>query len=168
MKEEFDSSHNWSEFVYKDYLLEYCQEKNIQWDEKEGWLLIQKKRATKYMSVKNLHLYHYLTSKLNNSNWEVKIYDESDGHVVVVENKSENLVFDIWYIQLSKQQWILQFFSRGMKYSEVEETLKRYIDTSTWNFNGERYEKSVDLDYNQTYSYPTIWDELQKIISQIP
>lgn len=168
MKEEFDSSHNWSEFVYKDYLLEYCQEKNIQWDEKEGWLLIQKKRATKYMSVKNLHLYHYLTSKLNNSNWEVRIYDESDGHLVVVENKSENLVFDIWYIQLSKQQWILQFFSRGMKCNEVEETLKRYIDTSTWNFNGERYEKSVDLGDDQNYSYPTILDELQKIISQIP
>ena len=52
----------------------------------------------KYMSVKNLHLYHYLTSKLNNSNWEVRIYDESDGHVVVVENKSEKFGFFHYFI----------------------------------------------------------------------
>ena len=159
MIEGFDQSKNWAEFVHKAYLLKYCNEKNIRKDDKEGWLLIQGQRKTKYMSVNNLHLVKWLRSQLQLKDWEVRLYDESDGHVVVVEN-NKNLVFDIWY---SNSKWIIQFFKRNC---EVEMDLKPYVDYN-WCFNGERYEKSLDFVEKNDYSYPNILNEITTIINKI-
>ena len=159
MIDKFDPSKKWSEFVHKDYLLEYCNEKNIRKDDNEGWLLIQGQRATKYMSVNNLHLEKYLSSTLQQNGWGVRLYDETDAHVMVVENENKNLVFDIWY---SNSKWNIQFFKRNC---EVEMAVKPYVDDS-WSFNGERYEKCIDFVVND-YSYPNILEELNKIINKI-
>ena len=127
-----------------------------------GWLVIKKCRATKYMSVNNLHLNNCLQneSKLLNSDWEIIIYDESDAHVIVVENKKKNLVFDLWYQQ---DKWNLQFFKRN---SEVEESLKHLVDDS-WAFNGERYEKSIDFVTQYMYFYPNVIQELVGVINKV-
>ncbi len=160
MIKAFSASEKWSEFVHKDYLLRYCNEKNIQWNDHQGWLLIQKQRATKYMSVNNLHLKKYLSSSIQQNGWGVRLYDETDAHVVVVENENNNLVFDIWY---SDSKWIIQFFKRNC---EVEMALKPYVDVS-WFFNGARYEKSIDFVAESNYSYPNIWKVIETIIIKI-
>lgn len=160
MIDKFDPSKKWAEFVLRDYLLSYCKEKNIQWDDHQGWLLIQKQRATKYMSVNNLHLEKYLCSQLVFKDWKVWLYDETDGHVVVVENENKNLVFDILYID---NKWSVQFFKQNC---EVEMALKPYVEDS-WFFNGARYEKSIDFVAESYYSYPNIWKEIETIINKI-
>lgn len=158
MIDKFDPSKKWSEFIYRDYLLSYCNEKNIQWDDHQGWLLIQKQRATKYMSVNNLHLEKYLSSSIKQNGWGVRPYDERDAHVVVVENENKNLVFYIWY---SDSKWNIQFFKRKC---EVEMALKPYVDNS-WSFNGDRYEKYIGF-VDENYSYPDVNSELVTIIQK--
>lgn len=158
MIDGFSSSEKWSEFVHKDYLLSYCHKKNIRFDENDGWLLIQNTNATKYMSVNNLHLEKYLSSTLQQNGWRVRLYDETDAHVVVVENENKNLVFDIWY---SNSKWNIHFFKRNCV---VEMAVKPYVDDS-WSFNGERYEKCIDFEDNN-YSYPNVLSELVSIINK--
>ena len=163
MIDNFDQTEKWSEFVKKDYLLKYCYQKNIQWYHKEGWLLIPNERATKYMSVKNLHLYHYLRKSMNIDDWSIEVYDYSDAHVIKVENYNRNFVFDIWYSEPQASKWILTFFRRN---AEIESSLRLYID-NTWHFNGERYEKSLNFIDSGNYSYqnlremqcPVLWHE---------
>jgi hypothetical protein len=167
MIDSYSGNTKWAEFVQQEYLLEYCHKKNIQWDDKEGWLCIREQRATKYMSVKNLHLKHYLSKVLIIADWSIEVYDETDNHVIVVENKIKNFVFDIWYSE-SQPSWVLNFFSRD---AEVECSLKSYID-NTWIFNGERYEKSLvfseSIDSSGNYTYQNVLDELNNIINQLP
>ena len=163
MIDNFDQTEKWSEFVKKDYLLKYCYQKNIQWYHKEGWLLIPNERATKYMSVKNLHLYHYLRKSMNIDDWSIEVYDYSDAHVIKVENYNRNFVFDIWYREPQASKWILTFFRRN---AEIESSLRLYID-NTWHFNGERYEKSLNFIDSGNYSYQNVLEELTTIINKI-
>lgn len=157
MIEEFPQSQKWSEFVHKDYLMGYCEEKNIRWDDKEGWLLIQKQRITSYISVINLHLYNYLKQSLQEQGWEVWQWN---GDRVVVENKVRDFVFDIWYFD---SMWLIQFFRRK---EDVEQSLSNYIDQS-WHIKGNRYEKSTDYVGNENYAYPNIKNLLKEIIEKI-
>ncbi len=156
MIDRFDPSKKWAEFAQKDYLLSYSNEKNIRYDNYEGWLIIQKQRATKYMSVNNLHLEKYLSSSIQLNEWGVRLYDGTDAHVVVVENENKNLVFDIWY---SDFKWNIQFYKRNC---EVEMALSPYVDAS-WIFDGKGYKKSIDFVDNN-YSYPNVLSELDSII----
>ena len=161
MTDMYPQEEEWAEFVHRDYLLDYCKNKNIQWDERFGWILIPYTRATKYMSVKNLHIETYLSNNLHIDNWGVRTYDESDAHVVVVENTNKDIAFDIWY---QKSKWYFQLFKRR---AEVENALKPFIDDN-WVFNGERYEKSIDDNVQNYYSYPNVIKELTEVISKIP
>lgn len=160
---DFDQAEKWSEFAKQPYLMKYCHEKNIQWYHKEGWLLIPGKKATTYMSVKNLHLYHYLNQLMNIVNWEIGVYDHTDAHVIKVENYNKNFVFDMWYREPQASKWILTFFRRN---AEIESSLLPYID-NTWHFNGERYEKSLEFFDSGDYSYPNVLEELTTIINKI-
>lgn len=166
MIDDFNQSEKWSEFVKKDYLLGYCHQKNIQWYHKEGWRLIPNERATKYMSVKNRHLNDYLETSLKITGWDVWIYDESDGHVIVVENKNKDFVFDIWYREPQPSKWVLNFFRRK---AEVKDSLKPYLDDKWWTFNinSERYERSLNFFDSGNYSYSNVLDELTTIINKI-
>ena len=163
MIDKFDQSEKWSEFVIKPYLMKYCNEKNIQWYPKEGWLLIPGKKATTYMAVKNLHLYHYLYKSMSLDNWDIEVYDHADAHVLVVKHKNINIVFDIWYSEPKISKWKLNLFRRN---AEVESSLLPYID-NTWHFNGERYEKSLEFIDSGNYSYPNVLEELTTIISKV-
>ena len=100
------------------------------------------------------------------ADWSIEV-DETDNHVIVVENKIKNFVFDIWYSE-SQPSWVLNFFSRD---AEVECSLKSYID-NTWIFNGERYEKSLvfseSIDSSGNYTYQNVLDELNNIINKLP
>lgn len=158
MIRNYPQSNEWAEFVHKDYLLNYCEHKNIRWDVKEGWLLIKKERLTSYISVKNIHLSQYLKEKSKKTEWKVWIWD---GDRTVVENESKDIVFYIWY---SDSKWFIQFFKRR---TEVKKNLEPFID-STWTFNGDRYEKCINyLDGELPYTYPNILGELETIITKI-
>lgn len=98
MKKDFDKSKDWAEYVHNDYLLKYCQEKNIRWSDNEGWWLIQKNNATKYISVMNLHLVNFLKQQLKETDWEI-ICDDTDDHDIKVRNKHKDLVVKICYKQ---------------------------------------------------------------------
>ena len=162
MIKNYGQSEKWSEFVHKDYLLEYCQKKNIQWDDNLGWLLIKQQRATNYFSVKNYHLKKYLESNLQKGNWEIRIWHEN---LLVVENEKESIVLDIRYVS---EKWEFEFFRRTSD-SDTEYTLGQYVD-DTWKFNTEkkRYTKSIDFEAinGYEYEYPNAKDLVQEIINR--
>lgn len=162
MKKQYMNNEHWAEFVYCEYLLEYCHQKNIQWDVNEGWLCIQQKRATKYMSVKNLHLKNYLSNSLGRDNWLIEVHDQTDAHVIVVKNIHEDFVFKIWYRE-QPSKWTLHFFRRN---TEFEPSLKSYLDDK-WQYNGTRYEISIDYKDSGNFSFPNVLDELNAIISKL-
>ena len=163
MIKAYAENEPWSEFAHHAYLLDYCEQKNIQWYHREGWLLIPNVRATKYMSVKNLHLYHYLKKYLNFVDWSIEVYDNTDAHVIKVENYIKDRVFDIRYLESNSSKWILNFFKRN---GEVELSLKSYVD-NTWSFNDTRYEKDLIFSDADNYTYPNVLQELTTIISRI-
>lgn len=156
----YPENSTWSEFVHKEYLLGYCHQKNIQRDSKMGWLLIKKRHATKYMSVNSLHLFAFLTKHFVVDGWSISIYDETDAHVIVVENKTKDVVFDLWY---QEGNWNIQLFKR---YSEVENSLKPYVDES-WTYDGVRYVKVIPYVMEELYLYPNVSHVLNTIIEKI-
>lgn len=161
MINNYGQSEEWSEFVHKDYLLRYCEKKNIQRNDNLGWLLIKKQRATNNFSVRNYHLKKYLESNLQKGNWEIWIWHEN---LLVVENKKKNIVFDIRYVS---RKWEFDFFRRASN-AETENMLGQYVD-DTWNFNAEqkRYTKSIDFVAINGYEYPNAKDLLQEIINKV-
>ncbi|MBR4325972.1 MAG: DUF262 domain-containing protein [Bacteroidales bacterium] len=155
--EQFDSNKDWAEFVKKDYLLEYCEHKNIQWNEQFGWLLIKRENKKSYCSVINHHLVEYLKFNMQvPSKWSSRIWN---GGRVVVENTKDNIVFDIWY----HKEWHIQLFKRE---SESKKSLKEYVDDK-WTFNGERYETSINFESVNQYEYPNVRDFLRGIIENM-
>ena len=125
-------------------------------------------RTTRYKIhvSKNLHLYHYLQSSLSIDDWSIEKYDNTDAHVIVVENKIQNFVFDIRYSEPDPSTWVLNFFKRKADNAEVESALEAYID-NTWSFNGARYEKSLIFIDSGNYSYPNVLQELTAIINKL-
>lgn len=160
MIKEFQKTNEWAEFVHKDYLLAYCEHKNIQKDDKQGWLLIKGERATTYISVLNMHLSKYLKSKQWPENWA--IIEDYNCNRAVLENKIDDIVFDIWFYN---NQWRCEFFSR---HNHTEESLKPFID-SNWNFNSDthRYEGTIDFQSENLYEYPNVLQTLTDIIKKI-
>lgn len=154
MIDGFDQSAEWAEFVHRDYLLSYCQEKIIQWDDHIGWILIKMKRATKYISVNSLHLANYLQSNLDSRGWKIRIRD--DDRVVVEKDKT---AFYIWY---HDSQWSIQFFRRDGK----TDSLKQFVDP-TWSLKNDRFEKSIDFVHVDRYNYPNVKELLDVMISNI-
>lgn len=158
MIDSYDVNKDWAEFVHKDYLLHYCHYKNIQWYDAEGWMLINQTRATNRFSVNNYHLKKYLDSFIETEpNWETWKFT---GDRLVVENKKNDLVFDIWYHQ---GKWTIQFFKRK---GDSINILKDYVD-DTWSINGKRYEKYIDYEPNVDFCYPNVKDQLFTIISKL-
>ena len=95
--------------------------------------------------------------------WTITEYDQTDAHVIKVENYIKNFVFDIWYLEPNPSRWVLNFFRRD---EEVENSLKPYIDDS-WTFNGKRYEKTLDFIDSGKYSYQNVLEELTTIINKV-
>lgn len=148
-----------SEFAKKEYLLEYCQKKNIQKDERRGWLLIKSINATSFVSVNTMHLYHYLKGTIVLDGWSVDLW-EKGSECTYIENKNKDYVFDVFYYD---NCWILQFFRRN---SEVEHSLEQFVD-ETWNYTGERYQKIIPFSPQSMYTYPNVKELLFEIICRI-
>lgn len=124
-----DTGNEFYDFVKKDYLLKYCEQKNIQWEENEGWLLIKRQRATYYTSVYNMHLSHYLSS-ITLPNTKI----ECEYNFVKVSHND-----DVFYIRYSDNKW---------NFYETEEDIRQNEKPSdTIDFEGkERYNYSEVLE----------------------
>ena len=122
--------------------------------------MIKGERATTYISVLNMHLSKYLKTEQWPENWA--IIEEYNCNRAVLENKIDDIVFDIWFYN---DQWRCEFFSR---HNHTEESLKPFID-SNWNFNSDthRYEGTIDFQSENLYQYPNVWKTLTKIIEKI-
>ena len=160
MIDNYDPSKDWAEFVHNDYLLKYCEEKNIYFDSTiKDWCLIKKQRATTYLSVKNCHLLEYLTKNLHwSEDWKVWLWRRNK---IVVENKNRNIVFDIWY---ENKEWVIQLFRRNE--AEVQNSFKPYIDDG-WTLKGKRYEISIAFVAQDFYSYPNVIEKLDAVIQKV-
>ena len=158
MIEDYPNNNQWAEFIKREYLLRYCKQKNIQWDDQEQvWLLIKKERRSgDYMHVYTRHLGNYLNNELSKQQWKFRFWK----CLLVVENSSDDYVFDIYYNQ---SKWVFQFFRRN---HEVKNDLQQYVD-DTWNFNGERYVKAIDFENSVDYVYPNVKKLLDEMMSQI-
>ena len=156
MINEYPSSKEWAEFVHKPYLLTFCEQKNIRYDDNLGWMLIKQKNATSWISVKNMHLSKYLRNEISNTGWEIWIWT---GNRVVVENKQKNIVFDIWNCS---ERWIIELFKRNTDSSP----LQQYID-NTWKFDGGRFQNEISYMSVVPYEYPEVKDLILPIISKM-
>lgn len=85
---------------------------------------------------------------------------------MVVENKSDNLVFDIFYDNKGDNNyvWNITFFKRK---DEVKHSLEKYIDATRWFWNGDRYETNVDFSPKGSYDHPNVLEFLQDMIAKI-
>ena len=89
------------------------------------------------MSVVSMHLFQFLKENIQLNDWSIECWEQ--GNCVVIENKSADIVFDIWNIDKSK--WKIQLFKR---HGDTMASFTHKIDDK-WLFNGERYDFSEDL-----------------------
>ncbi|MBO7302522.1 MAG: DUF262 domain-containing protein [Bacteroidaceae bacterium] len=157
----FSPLENYAEFVRCDYLLAYCEEKNIQRSSDQGVILIKKRRATKYMPTVCMHLKKYLERNFCKDNWEIWEYD-SEG-TVVVENVALNIVFDIY---VSGAQWVIKFFKRNDGATEAE--LASFVDVD-WSFKDGAFETSLVLGTALCglYEFPGVLKLLSDVVGRI-
>lgn len=138
-----------SDFVRHDYLLDYCNTKQLRWLDDYGWNLVQNFRA-KPFSVKNMCLYHELKEKFdgkiifddkNIDDWHFWQYF-SINSCVVLEHGGLRIYFDISYIRHpedDKYSLSVTMSKRERKpeeYEGLKDELKKYISpeiTTTWN-----------------------------------
>lgn len=171
-KGDFKSSP-WADFVDKDYLLKYCEFKNIQYDGYGSWILVKKERATRWSQI---HIQTRLLYEEKASDWGTRFpkwnicFFESGG-CVVVENKSDDLVFDIFYdTNKGKPIWRFEFFKR--EHEKVNDLEGLVYDKYKWSFNGERYEYEITIpfeseNYYSNYQYPNVLEFLEEMIKTI-
>lgn len=168
MINNYNPSGEWAEFVHKEYLLSYCERKNIQKDDDGSWILVKGTYATSYCRPQTRHLWAYLDmfSAELFPNWEISFWNGGRGDVgcVFVQNESENLVFDIFYeTKEDNHVWNITFFKRN---DEVKHSLEKYIDATRWSWNGDRYETNVDFSPKGSYDHPNVLEFLQDMIAK--
>ncbi len=170
MINNYEPAGEWAEFVHKDYLLSYCERKNIQKDDDGSWILVKGTYATSYCRPQTRHLWAYLGDIFSARDWKEQFPNWKiwfwDGGRVVVENKSDNLVFDIFYDNKGDNNyvWNITFFKRK---DEVKHSLEKYIDATRWFWNGDRYETNVDFSPKGSYDHPNVLEFLQDMIAKI-
>lgn len=131
------SEKKFDEFVKIPELLEYCEQKNIQWWGNElGWVLINKGNARgPYANLKSYRLHLDLKKKV--SNCYVWFYSKESSCAVVEENQEQKgWAIDAWHI--GNDRYAINLFQRH------KQTLNSFGELPiAFNllWNGERYEK---------------------------
>ncbi len=131
-----DMENEYYDFVKKDYLLKYCEQKNIQWMGKNGWVLIERQRATTYTSVRNKHLAHYLSDKLPKEFYTI----ECRWDFVKIEDKQNK--DKVFYIKYWDNKW---------RFGETEKTIQE-----------ENCSDTIDFKETTKYEYENVLTHLQK------
>ncbi len=159
MISEFMDEGGFSDFAKNEYLLDYCQQKNIRKDEKKDWLLIKRNNITSYVSIHTMHLFHRLCKKYeNNNNWRVSLRDED---MIVIENENYGYVVDTWY---DSGMWIIKFFKSNL---ESMDSLNCLIDSS-WSMDEseKKYCKKISINSESKDVYIDVCGEINRIIEK--
>ncbi|MBR6227475.1 MAG: DUF262 domain-containing protein [Bacteroidales bacterium] len=131
------SSKDYDEFVKIPELLEYCEQKNIQWwGDELGWVLINKGNARgPYANLKSYRLHLYFKKKV--SNCYVWFYSKESSCAVIEENKEQKgWAIDAWHI--GNDRYAINLFRRQNSSLNSFGELPMVFNL-LWN--GERYEK---------------------------
>jgi len=140
---KYPRGNDWADFVREPRLLEYCQEKNIQWGGDDiGWFLIALVRRTSYANLKSYKLYLELESVswLDRNRWKLDFHP-TDSTCAFLDDKQRNIAIDI--LHRGNDKYALELFSRKPE-SDDEERLKPY-EIFDLQWDGNRYVRS-DLD----------------------
>lgn len=120
------------DFVSRKYLLEYCEQKNIQLSAR-GVLLVRKIYATEsnYISVLNMHLYKYLEKEALGLGWSIS----NNGNSVFAQKGKMRLRIE----NKSLSEWDVRVFENDV----------------------EKDKKSISISTTQPYEYPEVLDLLK-------
>jgi hypothetical protein len=154
------NKNDYSEFVENPAFLEYCREKNIQWDyEQKCWILIAaNRRSGRHANLKSYSLYQYLKldeNKFWDDRWTINFYEESRT-CVYFDYKNKDIAIDVFYI--GNEEYQLQVFQRSnLKSNDTNELLNSVANSFKLKWNGERYD-------SESCTYKGIDELLRKII----
>lgn len=147
MIENNPEGKDYDEFVKIPKLLKYCGQKNIQWIDGKGWILINKERRSgAHANLKSYHLYLDLLkdTSLDANGWQVWFY-QLEGSCVVIENKSKDIAIDLFLEEdlQTEDLFKLQFFKRDKPaetQTELADVAKKW--QLEWS-NSRRYESQA-------------------------
>lgn len=153
IKSSYDEKpeNKWAEFVQHDYLLEYCNTKRIQYRNEYGIECVQN-CYKQPVSVKNMHLYHYLKSHLNENNtlsngWICWMDKSGWKSVIKIYNDNYPFRFHIQYRKDHNEQYKIKLIWNGDSLSEEERNL---VETVGFIREEERYVFYVSLDMSNS------------------
>lgn len=162
-----DPSQNWSEFVIEDYLLDYLDTKHIKINNECGKLLVESKWAHP-ISVKNMHLFHYLEKNcaiLKDSDvWYMNKYYNIDS-CVYIDDIQNNFAIDIrFYRDEPGERYNIRFFRRNVDKEETKEVFSElakfmgfeFDDTTGWYVCDISFDDNLVVEYlNKISKYYT-------------
>lgn len=114
MIDENPKEKDYDEFVKIPELLNYCTEKNIQWLDSEGWVLIKvKQRNGAHINIKTYRLYLEFKKDYLEKDWPMRTY-EYEGGCIVFENTNVDIAIDVYFKKNNGNQDLfeLQVFRR--------------------------------------------------------
>lgn len=130
----------WDEFVKIPQLLEYCTQKNIQYDSVKGWLLVHgQKTSGSYANLKSYRMYLDMSSVpfWDTSVWCIRYYDK-EGSCVVFDNNQNSIAIDVIYCR--DVYYRVEVFQREKDSSSIKSHLSLLAASLNLNWNAERYE----------------------------
>lgn len=144
---------DYDEFVKIPELLEFCEQKNMQWaGDKYGWLLLRGRRASgRRANLKSYRIYLDLKKETFDSNWEGPDFWDMDETCAFFDWKEKNIAIGIFYN--GNDKYVVQLFRRN---EEVELYFAKLASPLELKFNGERYE-----------SAPKIKDDIIPFVKQV-
>lgn len=146
MIDENPNDKDFDEFVKISKLLRYCEQKNIQYSDGQGWILIKKERRSgAHANLKSYKLFLEIgkDSSLTERGWQIWFY-EYEGGRLVVENKVVDVAIDIFFVQKNQAEdfYKLHFFKRKNR----DKTHVELASTAQKN----------KLEYNEHKSYESL------------
>lgn len=145
MIDKNDDDKEFDEFVKLPQLLNYCEQKNIQWSDKEGWILIkQERRNGAHANLKSYRLFLDLQKDTTvlSKGWRLWFY-EYGGSCVVIENEEKDIVIDGFFVDDKKEFYQLQFYKRTE--NRTLDELAALAKKNNLKFRKEYYRYESDL-----------------------
>lgn len=134
------SSEEWSDFVKSPELLKFCTQKNIQYTDKFGWLLVRgTKTSGEYANLKTYKLFLEMKSNpfWDTTLWEIEFWPK-DGSCVNFDNKQKNIDFDV--IHCGEDDYRIEVFRRNLPKEDIKNDLIKLATSTGLDWSGVRYE----------------------------
>jgi len=133
---------DWDEFVKIPELLKFCTQKNIQYSDKYGWLLLHGQKASgAYANLMAYRLYLDMKSMpfWDPILWKFGFYDH-EGSCVNFTSLHNNTVIDV--IHFGEDEYILQVFGNQSVSINFLCDLSSLAENMNLTWNGQRYESA--------------------------